>query len=661
MDIKNNNSIPVNQRHLSHPKYRPDIDGLRAIAILSVVGFHAFPDWVRGGFVGVDIFFVISGYLISTIIFGNLERGSFSYAEFYARRVKRIFPALILVIVSCLAIGWQVMDAAEFGQLGKHVASGAGFVSNFAFWSESGYFDADEKTKPLLHLWSLGIEEQFYIVWPLLLGLVWKRKWNFLVITLLVAVASFAANIFSVSENPVSAFYSPLSRFWELMAGGILAYITLHKPHYISYRKPAIRDWQSVVGLALIALGIAMVTANSRFPGWWALLPTIGAFLIISAGSGAWLNRHVLASRPFVWIGLISYPLYLWHWPLLVFARIINGHATSYGIRIAAVIASIVLAWLTYRLIEMPIRSRGEGRIRRMTIALCIAMAVVGFAGYNIYDRDGLEFRQANRTSNSAMYDWTTGYRLNQCFLAALDSHSGPSAFADYCSGVTKGAIPKPLVMIWGDSHAASLYRGLYNQKDSSGFDLAQYNAGGCPPIVGFAEVNRATCKDINQYVVQKIEKLHPNTVILAANWEMYDGRDKWNLLDLDKLKSTVQMLRGLGVPNIVLVGQLPCFETTQPKVGAQVFVAGKVVRTYRHFNSESLQANQKIKAFAEENRVDFVSPVDLLCNADGCLISASKARLIPLAWDYCHLTEVGSTLLIDSAIKSGMLHLPHQ
>lgn len=651
----------MNQQHLSHPKYRADIDGLRAIAILSVIGFHAFPDWVRGGFVGVDIFFVISGYLISTIIFGNLERDSFSYAEFYARRVKRIFPALILVLVSCLVIGWQVMDAVEFRQLGKHAASGAGFVSNFSFWLESGYFDSDAKTKPLLHLWSLGIEEQFYIIWPLLLGLVWKRKWNFLTLTLLIAVASFAVNIFSVSENQVSAFYSPLSRFWELMTGGILAYITLHKPHYISHRKPAIRNWQSVVGLTLITLGVVSVTANSRFPGWWALLPATGAFLVISAGSGAWFNRHVLGSRQLVWVGLISYPLYLWHWPLLSFARIIEGHAPSNEIRIAAVFASFVLAWLTYRLIEKPIRSRGEGPARGMTIALCVAMTVVGLIGYNIYDRNGLGFRNANRTSNSAMYDWTTGYRLNQCFLAAVDSLSGPSAFADYCSGVTKAAIRKPLVMIWGDSHAASLYRGLYSQKDASGFDLAQYNAGGCPPIVGFAEDNRAKCKDINQYVMEKIKMLRPDTVILAANWAMYNGRDKWNLLDFDKLKSTVQMLRSLGVPNIVLVGQLPCFESRQPKVGAQVFVANKVDRTYRHFNSESLQANRKIKAFAEENRVEFVSPIDLLCNADGCLISTSRTKLMPLAWDYCHLTEAGSTLLIDSAVKSGMLHLPHR
>jgi peptidoglycan/LPS O-acetylase OafA/YrhL len=179
-------------QHLTHPKYRSDIDGLRAIAVLSVVGFHAFPNWIKGGFIGVDIFFVISGYLISTIIFGNLESRRFSYAEFYARRIKRIFPALILVLVSSFALGWYVLFAHQYQQLGKHIASSAGFVSNIVLWFESGYFDNDAKTKPLLHLWSLGIEEQFYIVWPLLLGLVWKRKWSFLTLTLFIASASFA-------------------------------------------------------------------------------------------------------------------------------------------------------------------------------------------------------------------------------------------------------------------------------------------------------------------------------------------------------------------------------------------------------------------------------------------------------------------------------------
>lgn len=642
-------------QHLTHPKYRPDIDGLRAIAVLSVVGFHAFPSWVKGGFVGVDIFFVISGYLISTIIFGNLERGSFSYAEFYSRRIKRIFPALILVLVSSFIFGWYVLLATEYKQLGKHLASGAGFVSNFALWFESSYFDSDAKMKPLLHLWSLGIEEQFYIVWPLLLGFVWKHKWNFLTLTLLIAVASFAVNIFTVSDYPVGAFYSPLSRFWELMVGGILAYLVLHKPQHL----PQMRG-QSIVGLILITLGIFLVSDNSMFPGWWALLPTIGAFLIISAGPDAWLNQHLLGSRFLVWIGLISYPLYLWHWPLLSFARIVEGQATSSEIRIALVFVSVALAWLTYRFIERPIRNCKQKTNRTLTIALSLVMALICFAGFNAYERDGLTFRKANQSAISGgYYDWESGYRYKQCFLDAGEGHSNSSAFAVYCSGVTKGTIPKPIVLIWGDSHAASLYRGLYNQKGSFSFDLAQYNASGCPPIVDFFVDGRKGCKEINQYVLQKIEELHPETVILSAYWSLYNGTEKMNQLDYDKLKSTIQLLRSSGISHVVLVGHLPFFETRQPDVGVREFVANKVNRTYRNYNYLSSQANEKIRAFAQENGVGFISPIDLLCNDVGCLISTSKDKLVPLAWDNAHLTEAGSTLLIELAIKNKMLHLP--
>lgn len=217
--------MTLQHTHLSHPKYRPDIDGLRALAVLSVVAFHAFPSWIKGGFIGVDVFFVISGYLISTIIFESLERDAFSFSEFYARRIKRIFPALLLVLLSCLVFGWFVLLSPEYKQLSKHVASSAGFIQNLVLWSESGYFDNTAATKPLLHLWSLGVEEQFYIVWPLLLWVAWKRNFNFLIIIILVAVISYYLNIVGVKKDSIATFYSPLTRFWELLSGGFLAHI----------------------------------------------------------------------------------------------------------------------------------------------------------------------------------------------------------------------------------------------------------------------------------------------------------------------------------------------------------------------------------------------------------------------------------------------------
>ena len=210
---------------MSTPSYRRDIDGLRAIAVLAVIGFHAFPRLVPGGFVGVDIFFVISGYLISTIILTAVNAGRFSFATFYARRIRRIFPALIVVLTACYAAGWFLLYAEPFEQLGKHIAGGAGFVSNYVLWRESGYFDADAETKPLLHLWSLGIEEQFYLAWPLMVFVAWKARLNLVALTIVVFVLSSDLNVEGIRRDLVGTFYSPWTRFWELTAGSALAAI----------------------------------------------------------------------------------------------------------------------------------------------------------------------------------------------------------------------------------------------------------------------------------------------------------------------------------------------------------------------------------------------------------------------------------------------------
>ena len=378
--------------------YRADIDGLRAVAVLSVVGFHAFPGWVPGGFVGVDVFFVISGFLISTIIITGLKDGSFTFTGFYARRVRRIFPAFIVVLAACFAFGWFALLSDEFMQLGKHIAGGAGFVSNFVLWSESGYFDTSAETKPLLHAWSLGVEEQFYVLWPLLLWLAWKSRFNVAALAAVVAGGSLALNLAIHHSDPVAAFYSPQTRFWELMLGSLLAYAALFSPALSGRAEPnagayrgTLRELQSVLGVACIVTGVLIFTRQYSFPGFWALLPTLGAALIIGAGPGAWFNRAILSNRLLVWIGLISFPLYLWHWPLLSYARIIESETPERSIRIGAVVLSIVLAGLTYALIERPIRF---GRRRSAgTVSLVLLMIAIGGVGYYAYAEEGLEFR----------------------------------------------------------------------------------------------------------------------------------------------------------------------------------------------------------------------------------------------------------------------------
>ena len=251
--------------------YRRDIDGLRAIAVLSVVVFHAFPDRLPGGYVGVDVFFVISGYLISGLISKQLARDRFSFADFYARRIKRILPALLVVLAACYAFGWIALLPDEYKQLGKHIAAGMGFVSNFALWNEAGYFDASASSKPLLHLWSLGIEEQFYLVWPLALWCFAKMRRGTLGLIVGVGAISFAINLATVHESPVAAFYSPLSRFWELQLGCLLALLTSHWEPNRNPMPRKVADSLSIAGAVALGLSVALFDTRLAFPGAWAL------------------------------------------------------------------------------------------------------------------------------------------------------------------------------------------------------------------------------------------------------------------------------------------------------------------------------------------------------------------------------------------------------
>jgi peptidoglycan/LPS O-acetylase OafA/YrhL len=397
---------------LSHPKYRPDIDGLRAIAVLSVVFFHAFPRVLSGGYIGVDIFFVISGFLISTIIFENLERGSFSFAGFYARRIKRIFPALGLVLLACIGIGWFALLPDEYRQLGRHLWGGAAFLSNFILWREAGYFDVGADTKPLLHLWSLGIEEQFYIVFPCLVWLTWKLRLNPLTVTLVLALTSFVLNLKGIDQDATATFYAPYTRFWELLGGGLLAWHTLHPSRVLNRLtggldrglgrllcRPAppadgrlLANLAAGLGLLLVIYGVIRLnTRHTAFPGHWALVPVVGAWLLIAAGPHAWINRRLLSNKAMVWFGLISFPLYLWHWPLLSFARIMQSETPSVTIRLGAVLLAILLAWLTYRLIERRVRAEGNTRVK--VAVLVVLMIAIGVAGYAIERRAGFPER----------------------------------------------------------------------------------------------------------------------------------------------------------------------------------------------------------------------------------------------------------------------------
>jgi peptidoglycan/LPS O-acetylase OafA/YrhL len=477
--------------------YRPDIDGLRAIAVSIVIAFHAFPDFAPGGFVGVDVFFVISGYLISGLILKELEDGRFSFRSFYSRRIRRIFPALILVLASSLAFGWFALLPVEYLQLGEHVAAAAAFVINIVFIREAGYFDVAANLKPLLHLWSLSVEEQFYLVWPLLMYFSWRRGVRIGAFMTIALIVSFTINIDHVQWDSVGTFFGLPTRLWELAMGGILACAVRHpatekvdalvNKSLFDPLRPVLTEanFKSALGVALIVVMTFTPIKQQLFPGWSAVYPTLGATLVIWAGPTAWINRSALGSRGFVAVGLISYPLYLWHWPLLSFARIVESTEPSATLKGIAILLAVILARLTYLLIERPIRSRHHGIAAPVLVAVLV---LIGAAGFGVLAKSGLPSRVAN-IDNVGQFDWPQLFDLapGRKDDANMDVSCKNELFAstevNYCKR-TWGDRPLDVALL-GDSHANMYFQALSGLYRPQGKNLLNAGKGGCVPFFG--------------------------------------------------------------------------------------------------------------------------------------------------------------------------------
>ncbi len=504
--------------HIFHPTYRPDIDGLRAVAILSVLGFHVFPDFFRGGFIGVDIFFVISGFLISSIIFRSLEAGSFTYTEFYIRRIRRIFPALIAVLATTFVIGYFVLLPDEFKSLGKHILGGSLFVSNLVLWGESGYFDTASELKPLLNLWSLGVEEQYYILWPLLVALTWKRSRSFPTVVLTILICSFMLNLFVFNSHSPGTFYSPVTRFWELMVGGLLAYVTVHN---IRLTPPGLRpDAISWFGLFLLLLGFFMIDSRRVIPSCWTLLPTMGTFLIIHGGASAFVNSFFLSNRILVLIGLISYPLYLWHWPLLAYARIID--MTGHLEKLAVILISSVLAFITYKFVETPIRSGSYNkfkgiRLSRRLASSMLVLAVIGVSSY-IGFLQPYHNSQSLRLISAAIGEWEFPGRMKLFRFGNSDFYS----MDDQTAHTKKSG----KLLFVGDSNMAQYYSNIEKLSHRSDKTIVFATDDGCPPI---PNVHRSLppqryrlAEDVMAYAADP----DVEAVVFGAAWIRYFGRE---------------------------------------------------------------------------------------------------------------------------------------
>ncbi|WP_310310823.1 acyltransferase family protein [Hydrogenophaga palleronii] len=635
------NSAPASTPPSLHANYRADIDGLRAIAVVAVVIHHAFPELLPGGFVGVDVFFVISGYLISTIILQGLQRGRFSFAGFYVRRVKRIFPALLLVLATTMVMDWFQLIPTDYAELGKHLLGGATFVSNFLLWQEAGYFDTESHSKPLLHLWSLAIEEQFYLLWPLALYLLHRWRLSAMRSIAVILVLSFAVNLALVWEHPTAAFFNPAARVWELMLGALLAAVHLHPAGWrgllgriASVENPTpsltapVMAWS---GALLLVLGFALVNPERAFPGAWALLPTLGTVLLIATGPHTRLNRTLLANRPMVWVGLISYPLYLWHWPLLTFAHLRAGETPVWTTQLAWVALSVLLAWLTYRLIEKPVRF-GPFNPRAISAALCTAMVGVAVAGTTIQQREGFEERYPQTVrellTRSGLKAVTQGWRLKDCML---EFEHPASDYKDFCIEEKR-----PLVFLWGDSHAGSLYPGFKALQDGGQYDfgIGERSSAGCPPVLG--PEARPLCGSLNDNAIEAIRQSKPDVVLLYAIW--HHPR-----YDISTLEATVDEIKRAGVPRVVLLGAVPYWDTSLPRVLISEWEKGPVtrpppLRLNRRLDPRVDEMAQQLRARAEAMGIEFISGMDYFCNKGGCLTRLHAGATEPLSYDYGHL-----------------------
>lgn len=645
--MTNSTPMPSRRPPWDSPWYRPDIDGLRAISILVVVLFHAFPDDFKGGFVGVDVFFVISGFLIGGLISHELGAGTFSFTSFYARRVRRIFPALIVVVAAVLLVGWNSMFPQEFRQLGRHIAASALFVSNFVLLDEVGYFDMEAHTKPLLHLWSLAIEEQFYLLWPLFAWLLRTRRAMFIAATAAITLASFCFNV-SSTETSV-AFYSPVSRVWELATGVLLAHI----PRDVMARwsgRPIWGDALSTFGLASIVLAVFVTDAQS-FPGWWPMLPVLGAAFVIAGGPRSLPNRYLLSRSSVVWLGKISYPLYLWHWPLFAFAWLAYGTKPPAEVRYALIAASVLLAWLTYVGVEKPIRF-GAGPLHPVA-SLSAAMLILGLSGAAIMQSRGLPERSVAEINRLLAYDLRvpTDSRTSDGSCARRYGIETGDSFVCFVNSSA------PRMLVVGDSVSMAFYSAIHAglAEERAAFVGAHSFNWARPPCLGVEDLaNWMTGTEVCQTVIRSVfDILAREPSIQAVVLPTYSRNPFFT--NRRALAEFSERVLGLG-KKVVYVMSVPQFGN--PPAGChprQLFLLGlDLTRPGNEYSCRQLRTQLEPDLSLQRALFESMhraSPSAFLfdafepfCDATECYQSDERG---PLYWSWAHINERGSSLVL--------------
>lgn len=643
--------------------YRPDIDGLRALAVVPVILFHAQLT-CPGGFIGVDVFFVISGYLITSIIERHLRLNRFSVIEFYHRRIRRIFPAMFVMIFASFITAFLFLTPAELKDFGKSLVAVSTFSANILFYRRSGYFDQSSEFSPLLHMWTLSVEEQFYILWPLLLfafSAAAVSKWKLPGI-LFIILGSLLLSEYWVNNNSNAAFYLLPSRAWELALGAALAVLPSLN---ISLRESNVAaQAASLVGLFMIGAAITAYDLATHFPGYAALLPCTGAALIIAAGERrASVGSRILSWWPLIWAGRISYSLYLWHWPILVFGRLILNHELNFSERMCLVLITFFVAWLSWRFVESPFRDaqlvRGTNRTW-VTGGLATAVLFVSI-GTLLVLRDGFPTRSPDTVRWIAeMEKEAQSFQHSPCL-----ARGGQLSNTEGCLLGASSLASSYSVVLWGDSHAAHFAPALNEIGQRQGFTARQITKAGCPPVPGvsFLPINEmnAECRTFNDTALKMVvADKRVRAVILASNWDtLVDGHvrvtsdnsrpsfsDSRQLFILS-LRKTLDALVDSGHP-VILVGQVPlpkvnpisCIARARLNKQEESSCATVPVRGRVETESRVAQALQTI--VEGKPKIQIVFPYKRLCDNQKCVLVINDRVLY---MDDVHLSSDGARI----------------
>lgn len=608
--------------------YRPDIDGLRSLAVLPVLLAHVNLLGFAGGYVGVDVFFVISGYLITSILVSDMASGRYSIAEFYRRRVLRIFPVLFAVLAVCVVAFSFALVPVELMQFARSMGATALFSSNILFYLESDYFDAASHSKPLLHTWSLAIEEQFYIFWPLLLAAIGGTRRRALIwMTAAMVLTSFALSVAGLRWDVSATFYLLPTRAWELGVGALLALVG----------NPVSRRWANelmgIVGMVLVLGSIWLFDTNTLFPGEAALPTCLGAAMLIASGSHGTLTGRLLSLGPIVFIGQISYSLYMWHWPVIVFTKIaFMWPDRDLAVQIVQIAASLILAILSWRFIEQPFRV-GASRFRTPRVlwagVAAIAIALVVAAG--IFATRGMAWRYTpaqQQLASYLAYDGEQPYRRGTCFQSRANQSLDPECFA------VRGN--RPIMLLMGDSHGAHLWPGL--AAENRKYQVVQATMAGCRPMLH--EATPTECHKLaNTMLTQWAPQHHPAAVLLAGNWRTGD---------LPALERTLRRPDMRALP-IIVIGPIPQYEAALPRLLATAPPGQLETAPYAMRIPEAFDTDRQLRALTTQLGVPYISLIDLFCSEKACRTLAAPG--VPMQFDQAHLTAAGSKVVVAALL----------